>query len=225
MRFSKNGWDPNISQVTVVNNPMVINDGTHRIAIAYCSNPNFYVPVQFTVRKPWFSLDGSSYWSERGLTGEEISALTRRHNQVLRELKTRITGFIISDYLSEETRSKIREFGELHIIKRFDAEELVLHENRAYRAFAKACKKAAGISKDWTFFGLDIKCMDLRYKNYRLSSACIERLKKELKLLLNHDHYGYITSSVTEAVELECFFEEVSQRQKRLMEGNQQQQQ
>jgi hypothetical protein len=57
--LNQRGLNPNIKSLTISESPMVLNDGTHRIAWCTLHLPNAYLPcMQFKKAEPWFPIEG-----------------------------------------------------------------------------------------------------------------------------------------------------------------------
>lgn len=109
------GLNPAFAQCSIANHPLVLNNGTHRVAYLAATGKNGYLPFVCTQRdsKPWFPLDGREYFSKRGLDGKELDLLEEYYlYDVLKNVRTWLTALIRREYI-EKFEQELAGFGEI----------------------------------------------------------------------------------------------------------------
>ena len=80
------GLNPNIAKCSVSDNPIVLNNGTHRVGWCILRQPNRYLPCCRDRHdlKPWFPIEGDKYFGAI-LNAEQLDILRNRFNRILEE--------------------------------------------------------------------------------------------------------------------------------------------
>lgn len=108
------GLNPNIAKCSISDNPVVLNNGTHRIGWCVLREPNMYVPC---VRErhdlvPWFPVEGKKYF-DKILDKKQLDVLEDRFNKILKEnVRTDLTAFI-NQGAEKELADILNEYGEI----------------------------------------------------------------------------------------------------------------
>lgn len=108
------GLNPNIAKCSVSDNPLVLNNGTHRIGWSVLHEPNMYVPC---VRDrhdlvPWFPVVGEKYFGDI-LDRKQLDILEDRFNKILAQnVRTDLTAFINQD-IEKELVDVLNKYGKV----------------------------------------------------------------------------------------------------------------
>lgn len=176
------GLNPNIAKCSISDDPLVLNNGTHRIGWCILHDPNIYIPC---VRdrhdlKPWFPITGDKYF-DCILSPEQLMILKNRFYKILMEnVRTELTALI--------SFSKKLEF--IDILKE-------------YGKVTESCEIEFSNQKFMVFrFRLNKQLLFANKR--RICSKYICEIETKL------EGYGKIGHTVTESMELENWIEEES---------------
>lgn len=180
------GLNPNIAKCSISDNPVVLNNGTHRVGWCVLYAPNMYVPCirNRNDLKPWFPIEGKGYF-EKYLDRDQLHILENRFNKILEEgeVRSELTAYI--------------ECGKADIM------EKVINE---YGKMIDNCE----IIVD----GCILKCFRFRLNKQFLfteKNMIYSKYVREMERRLNGD--GIIAHTVTKSIEIENWLEEKSGEQ------------
>jgi hypothetical protein len=101
--IKKRGFAPNTNAGSVIEYPLVVNDGAHRTAYHAVYSPNSFLPYFIgnrSLTEPFWPYDGETFFLKVGLPVKEIEELKSRYLRLLGEdeVRTSITGYIEKQY-------------------------------------------------------------------------------------------------------------------------------
>lgn len=176
------GLNPNIAKCSISDNPLVLNNGTHRIAWCALREPNIYLPCVLDRHdlKPWFPINGEQYFTGI-LNHEQLEALKCRYDKLLKgDIRTDLTA-CINKSKKAELSGLLNEYGEI-----------------------TGCSETVVDNNILEVFRFRLKKQFLFTKGNRVFSKYVCKIEDKLKGSVRLGH------TVTESMEIENWIEEKS---------------
>lgn len=181
--LNQRGLNPNIESLSISDSPIVLNNGTHRIAWCALNMSNAYLPCR-QIKKdllPWFPIQGRKFWKDSGLSETELKVLEERYETIISlEVRTWITAYIKAEYFAEFTII-IKDYGTI--------------------------RKSLNISldnHDCYVVTINLKKQKLYASRNKIKSYYVDEVEEKMK---QYPAWGRIAHTVTESVEIENFIE------------------
>lgn len=183
--LDRRGYNPCYGDMgTITDNPLAINNGTHRLAYFSLKNEDVFLPYKLryyrlSACRIWFPYNGEKYFLDGGLSYEEIETLKDRYNRLLKEVRTFLTGYSLNKYFPM-VKSVIEKYGnilEYVNVKFTDDNEYTIFHFSPYKQY-------------------------LYIDGDKIKSRICENIRSEIKMAIG-SHWGGVADSVTESIGLE----------------------
>lgn len=180
--LNKRGLNPNIEKLSITDAPICLNNGTHRIAYMVLENPNAFLPFERKEKdlKPWFPINGKSYWMEHGMPETECQQLLEEYERILTQyVRVVLSGYVRSEYynLFEEVSSQ-------------------------YGCIIR--KQRVEIDKDaYVVFQWKLRKQSLYTARRQLRSIYVDSVIGDMNRITGRNEWGGVAHTVTESIEIE----------------------
>lgn len=182
--INKRGLDPNVEPLSISDNPICLNNGTHRIAYMVLKSPNAYLPFKRIDKDiiPWFPVSGRTFWREKGMPEDELIMLEDRYKVMQENVRMALSGYVIESKW-EEFKERCTEVGLIYKSQRIEIDGVT------YIAFQWKLLKQKLFTDGKVIRSTYITKLD-------------GLLKKEFG-----ENYGVLAHTVTESIELDTYIE------------------
>lgn len=180
------GFNPNIEALSISDSPIVLNNGTHRIAWCVLHMPNAYLPFRQFKKdlKPWFPIDGGVFWKKLGLDEAALDILQKKYKEILLlNVRTWLTAYVRVEFYSDFIKI-MQLYGEIR-----QSINISMNNIEYYVVSINLKKQKLYTSKD------------------SIKSYYIDEIEKGMKKY--HD-WGRIAHTVTESVQMENYIESLT---------------
>ena len=186
-RLDEVGFNPGISTFSVMQSPYFgLYDGTHRIGALLSEKANLWLPIEINNKyhKQFFPANGRNYFTQLGLSTEQLDELEQTHAALWKRLRHSLTAaFLEDDYCVMKKNQLLNIIGEVGCI---EAVRTILSPNNE-----KIC-----------LVNYNLNYQDYYIRNNSLQSCIIDGLKKTLGDILP-SLQGGVAGSVSESILLE----------------------
>lgn len=185
--LDRRGMNPNVAKLSISDDPICLNNGTHRIAYMALYTPNAYLPFERIEKdlKPWFPVDGAMYWKKMGLTEEEIRELHEQYFTIInQQVRTHLSGYCLKSHF-DAALSKIEKYGKIETFWDIEIE-----------------------SRTYVYFTWKLYKQSLYTDKKQVKSAYVQTLCAELDRLYGNE-WGSLAHTVTESISLENTLEDI----------------
>ena len=178
--LDKNGYNTFYGDsCSIYQNPVIINNGTHRIAYLSLYYPNSYITYNID-NVIWFDKDGKNFWSEKGMTNNKQKLLENQFKKIIHNnVRTYLFGYCKTE-IFEIVQNVINNYGSIF--------EIVLFKNR---------------NEEFAGFHFYLNKQHLYIENFKIFSVYCNEIITKISAKLDYN-WGQIAHSVTESITMEC---------------------
>ncbi len=194
--MDKNGfYDLNSLGFLFSKKPLMIMQGTHRLACLCESATNTYVHCEADKEICYGGIEGYNYWLSKGISSKNLKFLEKIYYDAISKIRTELTGYVEENEFAN-VEECIKEYGSIKNTER------ILIDSKQYIVFNFI------LNKQYLYFE----------KGVLYSKYCKE-IEEKLNMRINSNKYK-IAHSVTESTLLECkIFEQYQNKLKKLIKN------